>query len=107
VGSWGTNVRIESADIVLIGSELEGFATVVAISSANMDKICWNLLQAFVYNAALIPDAGGLLYPSTGTHSLPVLAAGAMALSRTTNGTSFAFSPHQSIGRTLFHSSWV
>jgi heavy metal translocating P-type ATPase len=77
----GTDVAIESADVVLMGSSLSGVAHAFAISRATMRNIRQNLFWAFGYNAALIPVAAGILYPVNGTLLSPILAAGAMALS--------------------------
>jgi len=77
----GTDVAIEAADVVLMGGDLGGVATAVAVSKAVIRNIRQNLFWAFAYNAALIPVAAGLLYPVSGTLLSPVLAAAAMALS--------------------------
>jgi Cu+-exporting ATPase len=80
VGS-GTDVAIESAQVVLVSGDLTIVATALAISRATMRNIEQNLFWAFAYNAALIPVAAGVLYPFTGTLLSPMLAAGAMAMS--------------------------
>ncbi|HEV7254203.1 MAG TPA: heavy metal translocating P-type ATPase [Mesorhizobium sp.] len=80
VGS-GTDVAIESADVVLMGGDLRRVVNAIALSKATMENIKQNLFWAFAYNAALIPVAAGLLYPVNGMLLSPVLAAGAMALS--------------------------
>jgi Cu+-exporting ATPase len=77
----GTDVAIESADVVLMGGDLRGVANAVTLSRATIRNIRQNLFWAFAYNAALIPVAAGVLYPLNGTLLSPVLAAGAMALS--------------------------
>ncbi len=77
----GTDVAIESADVVLTGGDLAGVATAVALSRATMRNIRQNLVWAFGYNVVLIPVAAGALYPVTGLTLSPMLAAGAMALS--------------------------
>ena len=77
----GTDVAIESADVVLMTGDLTGVVNAVAISRATMRNIRQNLFWAFGYNTALIPVAAGVLYPLNGTLLSPVLAAGAMALS--------------------------
>ncbi|MEQ8898157.1 MAG: heavy metal translocating P-type ATPase [Roseovarius sp.] len=77
----GTDVAIESADVVLMSSDLTGVATARHLSRRTMRNIRQNLFWAFAYNAALIPVAAGVLYPLTGTLLSPMLAAGAMALS--------------------------
>jgi len=77
----GTDIAIESADVVLMSGDLRGVANAIAISKATIRNISENLFWAFAYNVALIPVAAGILYPFTGTLLSPVLAAGAMALS--------------------------
>lgn len=80
IGS-GTDVAIESADMVLMSGDLSGVMRAFAISHATMRNIRQNLFWAFAYNAALIPVAAGALYPFNGMLLSPMLAAGAMALS--------------------------
>ncbi len=77
----GTDVAIESADVVLMGGDLNGVSKAIGLSRATMRNIRQNLFWAFAYNAALIPVAAGVLYPLNGTLLSPMLAAGAMALS--------------------------
>ncbi|OYR20015.1 heavy metal translocating P-type ATPase [Brucella thiophenivorans] len=77
----GTDIAIESADVVLMSGDLRGVVNAIAISKATIRNISENLFWAFAYNVALIPVAAGVLYPITGTLLSPVLAAGAMALS--------------------------
>ncbi|MDT0684204.1 heavy metal translocating P-type ATPase [Roseicyclus sp. F158] len=77
----GTDVAIESADVVLMGSGLSAVPSAFAISRATMRNIRQNLFWAFAYNIALVPIAAGVLYPASGILMSPVLAAGAMALS--------------------------
>ncbi|MGJ8571907.1 MAG: heavy metal translocating P-type ATPase [Hoeflea sp.] len=77
----GTDVAIESADVVLMAGDLTGVANAIGLSKATIANIRQNLFWAFAYNAALIPVAAGVLYPFSGTLLSPVLAAGAMALS--------------------------
>lgn len=77
----GTDVAIESADVVLLGADLNGVATAVALSRATMANIRQNLAWAFGYNVLLIPLAAGALYPLWGLQLSPMVAAGAMALS--------------------------
>ena len=77
----GTDVAIESADVVLMSGDLCGVVNAIALSRATIRNIKQNLFWAFAYNAALIPVAAGLLYPLSGILLSPVLAAGAMALS--------------------------
>lgn len=77
----GTDIAIESADLVLMSGDLRGVATAIALSQAVIRNIKQNLFWAFAYNAALIPVAAGALYPAQGWLLSPILAAGAMALS--------------------------
>ncbi|MEP1535745.1 MAG: heavy metal translocating P-type ATPase [Paracoccaceae bacterium] len=77
----GTDVAIESADVILMSGDLRGVVNAVAISEATMRNIRQNLIWAFAYNAALIPVAAGALYPAFGILLSPMFAAGAMALS--------------------------
>lgn len=77
----GTDVAIESADVVLMSGDLMGVANAIALSKATIRNIRQNLFWAFAYNASLIPVAAGVLYPLGGTLLSPMLAAGAMALS--------------------------
>ena len=77
----GTDVAIESADVVLMSGDLRGVPNAIALSKATIGNIKQNLFWAFGYNVILIPVAAGLLYPVNGTLLSPVLAAGAMALS--------------------------
>ncbi|MFT6527085.1 MAG: Cu+-exporting ATPase [Celeribacter sp.] len=77
----GTDVAIESADVVLMSGDLRGVVNAFAVSQRTMSNIKQNLGWAFGYNAALIPVAAGALYPAFGVLLSPVLAAGAMALS--------------------------
>jgi Cu+-exporting ATPase len=77
----GTDVAIESADVVLVGGELTGVVSAIAVSRATMKNIRQNLFWAFGYNVALIPVAAGVLYPAFGLTLSPMIGAGAMALS--------------------------
>ncbi len=77
----GTDVAIETADVVLMGGDLTGVAKALGISRATMRNIRQNLFWAFAYNVALIPVAAGVLYPLNGALLSPMLAAGAMAVS--------------------------
>ncbi|MCX7644853.1 MAG: heavy metal translocating P-type ATPase [Rhodobacteraceae bacterium] len=80
VGS-GTDVAIESADVVLMSGDLNGVLRAVAVARATMRNIRQNLVWAFGYNVLLLPVAAGLLYPVNGLRLSPALAAGAMAAS--------------------------
>ncbi|MDS9467155.1 heavy metal translocating P-type ATPase [Paracoccus sp. MBLB3053] len=80
IGS-GTDIAIESAEVVLVGGDPHGVARAVRLSRAVMQNIRQNLFWAFFYNAALIPVAMGILVPFGGPRLSPMLAAAAMALS--------------------------
>lgn len=80
IGS-GTDVAIESADVVLMRSDLTSVVDALRISRATLTNIKQNLFWAFAYNLILIPVAAGILYPSFGITLSPMLGAGAMALS--------------------------
>ncbi|HEX2146940.1 MAG TPA: HAD-IC family P-type ATPase, partial [Pseudorhizobium sp.] len=77
----GTDVAIESADVVLSGGSLAGVGDAIAVSRATIRNIKQNLFWAFGYNVALIPVAAGVLYPAFGIQLSPMIAAGAMAFS--------------------------
>jgi Cu+-exporting ATPase len=77
----GTDVAIESAGVTLLGGDLAGILRARRLSQATMRNIRQNLAFAFVYNAAGIPVAAGLLYPLFGILLSPMIAAAAMALS--------------------------
>jgi Cu+-exporting ATPase len=80
----GTDVAMESSDITLIGGDLGGVATAIALSKATIRNIKQNLFWAFAYNAILIPVAAGVLFPFFGVLLNPIFAAGAMAISSVT-----------------------
>ncbi len=80
IGS-GTDVAMESADVVLMGDDLLALTGALELSRATMRNIRQNLFWAFFYNALLIPVAAGVLYPAFGIMLSPVFAAAAMALS--------------------------
>ena len=77
----GTDVAIESADVVLMSGNLQGVANAISLSKATIGNIHQNLFWAFAYNTMLIPVAAGVLYPAYGILMSPIFAAGAMALS--------------------------
>jgi P-type E1-E2 ATPase len=80
IGS-GSDVAIESAQIVLVGQDLRSIARAVALSRATLRTIRQNLAWAFVYNLLLIPAAAGVFIPLFGFHVPPAAAAAAMAAS--------------------------
>ncbi len=80
IGS-GTDIAIESADIVLMSGNLLGVLTAIEISRRTMRNIRQNLFWAFGYNTLLIPVAAGLFHPVFGLTLSPMLAAAAMSLS--------------------------
>jgi len=77
----GTDVAMETADVVLMSGDPAGVSIAIGISQATLSNIRQNLGWAFGYNILLIPVAAGLLYPLFGFLLSPMLAAGAMALS--------------------------
>ena len=77
----GTDVAIESAGVTLIKGDLQGIARARQLSHATMKNIRQNLFLAFIYNAAGVPVAAGILYPTFGLLLSPIIAAAAMALS--------------------------
>nr|WP_281417040.1 heavy metal translocating P-type ATPase [Ancylobacter lacus] len=77
----GTDVAIESAGVTLLGGDLAGIVKARALSRAVMANIRQNLFFAFLYNAAGVPIAAGVLYPVLGLTLSPMVAALAMALS--------------------------
>jgi Cu+-exporting ATPase len=77
----GTDVAIESAGITLLKGDLTGIVKARELSHAVMSNIRQNLFFAFMYNAAGVPIAAGVLYPAFGLLLSPIIAAAAMALS--------------------------
>ena len=77
----GTDIAIESADVVLMSGDLRGIINALALSRKVITNIRQNLFWAFVYNTLLIPVAAGVLYPAFGVLLSPILAAAAMGLS--------------------------
>lgn len=77
----GTDVAMESAGITLVKGDLNGIVAARKLSQATMRNIRMNLFFAFAYNAAGVPIAAGVLYPTFGILLSPVVAAAAMALS--------------------------
>lgn len=83
IGS-GTDVAIESGDIVLVKSDIKDVVSAIKLSKKVMQRIKQNIFWAFVYNTALIPIAAGTLYPSFGISLRPEFAGFAMAMSSVT-----------------------
>lgn len=77
----GTDVAIESAGVTLLKGDLQGIVRARQMSRATMSNIRQNLFFAFIYNAAGVPVAAGVLYPVFGLLLSPIIAAAAMALS--------------------------
>ncbi|MBV8393637.1 MAG: heavy metal translocating P-type ATPase, partial [Alphaproteobacteria bacterium] len=77
----GTDIAIESAGITLVKGDLAGILRARRLSRATVRNVRQNLLFAFIYNAAGVPVAAGVLYPLFGLLLSPIVAAGAMALS--------------------------
>jgi P-type Cu+ transporter len=80
IGS-GTDVAMESADVVLMSDNLGNVPNAIALSRATIRNIKQNLFWAFIYNITLLPVAAGVLYPFVGILLSPVFAAFAMAFS--------------------------
>ncbi len=72
---------MESAGVTLLGGDLMGIVHARQLSQKTMSNIRQNLMFAFVYNAAGIPIAAGVLYPFFGLLLSPIIAAAAMSLS--------------------------
>ena len=77
----GTDIALESGNIVLVGEDLKGVVTAIKLSRRTFGKIRQNLFWALFYNAASIPIAAGVLFPLTNWLLSPMIAAGAMAFS--------------------------
>ena len=77
----GTDIAMESADIVLMNNSLMSVASAIELSKATMRNIRQNLFWAFFYNALGIPIAAGVLYPAFGILLSPMLGAATMSLS--------------------------
>lgn len=77
----GTDIAIDSADIVLMKSDLMDAVTAIQLSKATIRNIKQNLFWAFIYNIIGIPIAAGILYPFFGITLSPMIAAAAMSLS--------------------------
>jgi len=80
----GTDIAIESADVVLMQNSLHSVANAIQLSRATVRNIKQNLFGAFIYNTLAIPVAAGVLYPFIGVLLNPMIAGAAMALSSVT-----------------------
>ena len=80
IGS-GTDIAIESADIVLVKSSLNDLVSATSLSKKVVRNIKLNLFWAFIYNIIGIPLAAGVLYPSLSWQLNPMIASALMALS--------------------------
>ena len=77
----GTDIAMESAGVTLVKGDLRGIFRAIKLSRATMQNIRQNLFFAFIYNAAGVPIAAGVLYPFIGLLLSPMIAAAAMSLS--------------------------
>ena len=77
----GSDIAIESADVVLMSGDLRSVVNAIALSRATLANIRQNLVWAFGYNVVLIPVAAGALFPLFGIRLSPMVAAAAMAFS--------------------------
>jgi len=77
----GTDVAMESAGVTLVKGDLTGIVRAIRLSRATMHNIRQNLFFAFIYNAAGVPIAAGVLYPFFGILLSPIIAAAAMSFS--------------------------
>ena len=97
----GTDVAMETADLILMGGSLQGVPDAVELSLAAVRNMKQNLVGAFAYNVAAIPIAAGVLYPFLGILLSPMIAGAAMAFSSVTVVTNAnrlrAFAPSAAI----------
>jgi Cu+-exporting ATPase len=77
----GADVAMEASDVTLVGGDVRGVVTAIALSRRTIGTIRQNLFWAFIYNVILIPVAAGILYPLFGVLLNPIIAAAAMAMS--------------------------
>ena len=77
----GTDIAVESAQVVLMSNSLQGVAQAISLSRATMRNIRQNLFWAFFYNCLGIPIAAGVLYPAFGIQLSPMIGAAAMSMS--------------------------
>ncbi len=77
----GADVAMEASDVTLVGGDMRGIVTAIALSRRTISTIRQNLFWAFIYNVILIPVAAGVLFPLFGLLLNPVMAAAAMGMS--------------------------
>jgi Cu+-exporting ATPase len=77
----GTDVAIETGDVILMSGDLRGIVNAIALSRRTLRTIRNNFIWAYAYNVALIPVAAGVLFPLVGMLLSPMLAAAAMSVS--------------------------
>jgi Cu+-exporting ATPase len=77
----GTDVAIETADMILVGNDLKGVVAAIELSRKTIKVIRQNLFWAFAYNVVGIPLAAGIFYPWTGWLLSPIIASAVMAFS--------------------------
>ena len=77
----GTDIALESADMIILSGDLMGIIKARILSRATMANIRQNLLLAFGYNAIAVPIAAGILYPGFGIFLSPIIASAAMSFS--------------------------
>jgi Cu+-exporting ATPase len=77
----GADVAMEASDITLVGGDVRGVVTAIALSRRTIGTIRQNLFWAFIYNVVLVPVAAGVLFPLFGLLLNPIMAAAAMAMS--------------------------
>ncbi len=97
----GTDIAVESADIVLMGDDLSRIVALLHLSRATMRNIRQNLFWAFAYNVILIPVAAGVLYPFFGILLSPIFAAAAMGLSSVTVVSNALRLKHSHLGESI------
>jgi Cu+-exporting ATPase len=94
----GTDIAIETGDIILMKNTLKDVKRAILLSKATMGKIKQNLFWALIYNVIGIPVAAGVLFPFLGILLNPMIAGGAMALSSVSVVTNSALLAGKKIG---------